>query len=128
MAAANALPNLMLCPTESQRGVPGDGGWSNYHANAGSWAHLKGWDGVFGALVHCGRNIKALPPLAIVQRLPTARARPLRWLKSSTACASKSRLRRRQVVIPLRTALNYGGNPVPLAEDRIRSQKFAISF
>jgi prepilin-type N-terminal cleavage/methylation domain-containing protein/prepilin-type processing-associated H-X9-DG protein len=61
-AAANALPNLMLCPTESQRGAPGDGGWTNYHANAGSWAHLKGWDGLFGAIVPVD-GIKALPPL-----------------------------------------------------------------
>ena len=64
IAAAESLPNLMLCPTESHRGQPGDGGWSNYHANSGSWAQLKGWDGVFGALVD-EAGIKALPALKL---------------------------------------------------------------
>jgi prepilin-type N-terminal cleavage/methylation domain-containing protein/prepilin-type processing-associated H-X9-DG protein len=62
--AANALPELRLCPTERQLGVPGDGGWTNYHANSGSWAHLKGWDGVFGT-VNDVEGIKALPPLRL---------------------------------------------------------------
>ena len=65
-AAANSLPNLMLCPTEPHRGDPGNGGWSNYHANSGSWAQLKGWDGVFGPLVDIDPGpIKALPPLPL---------------------------------------------------------------
>jgi prepilin-type processing-associated H-X9-DG protein len=64
LAAAESLPNLMLCPTESHRGSPGDGGWSNYHANAGSWAQLKGWDGAFGAIVD-EDGIKALPGLPL---------------------------------------------------------------
>jgi prepilin-type N-terminal cleavage/methylation domain-containing protein/prepilin-type processing-associated H-X9-DG protein len=111
VAAAEALPNLMLCPTESHRGSPGDGGWSNYHANAGSWAHLKGWDGVFGALVDLQpEQIKALPAL------------PLRRINdgaSKTAALA-------EVVNglspdrppptggdPVADCFDYGGNPVP---------------
>src|SRR6476469_4370728 len=65
VSAAESLPNLMLCPTESHRGSPGDGGWSNYHANSGSWAQLKGWDGVFGPLVTVDGNVKPLPALKL---------------------------------------------------------------
>jgi prepilin-type processing-associated H-X9-DG protein len=58
----------MLCPSESQRGVPGDMGWTNYHANAGGWAHLAGWDGVFGAVV-VEEGIPPLPPLRLAKIL-----------------------------------------------------------
>ena len=52
-AAAHAASPLLYCPTETRRGgVPGDmGGFTNYHANAGSWAQLTGWDGVFGTVI-----------------------------------------------------------------------------
>ena len=59
-------PAVRLCPSEIQRGVDGDRGWNNYHANAGSWAHLKGWDGVFGPRVDT-EGAKALPPLKIAR-------------------------------------------------------------
>jgi prepilin-type N-terminal cleavage/methylation domain-containing protein/prepilin-type processing-associated H-X9-DG protein len=51
-AASHNISPLLNCPTETRKDeVPGDmGGFANYHSNAGSWAHLKGWDGVFGAV------------------------------------------------------------------------------
>jgi prepilin-type processing-associated H-X9-DG protein len=62
--AQNIPPAVRLCPSERQRGVENDYGWNNYHANAGSWANLKGWDGVFGARTEV-EGIKPLPPLKI---------------------------------------------------------------
>jgi prepilin-type N-terminal cleavage/methylation domain-containing protein len=64
--AANGKPALTLCPSEVQGGMQGDGGWTNYHANSGSWAHLKGWDGVFGAVAD-EEGIPALPPLRLAK-------------------------------------------------------------
>ncbi len=56
--AAEAQPEIFLCPTDPQRGggeytndfnVFTRSGWTGYHANSGSWAHVaKEWDGVFG--------------------------------------------------------------------------------
>jgi prepilin-type N-terminal cleavage/methylation domain-containing protein len=67
-AAAHAAPSLIYCPTEPRRGgVPGDmGGFTNYHSNAGSWARLAGWDGVFGAVSE-QVGIPALPPLRLAK-------------------------------------------------------------
>jgi prepilin-type processing-associated H-X9-DG protein len=69
IAAAEMVPGLRLCPTERQTGEVADGGWTNYHVNAGSWAHLKGWDGVFGAVIDVAENglIRALPPLRLTK-------------------------------------------------------------
>jgi len=56
--AAEAQPEIFLCPTDPQRGgaeytndfgIFTRSGWTSYHANSGSWAHVaKEWDGVFG--------------------------------------------------------------------------------
>ena len=64
-AAAHAASPLLYCPTETRRGgVPGDmGGFTNYHANAGSWAQLAGWDGVFGTVIDTA-GIRAAPTQA----------------------------------------------------------------
>jgi len=54
---AEVQPAIMLCPTDpangTRRGSAGMYfmGWTNYHANAGSWVRLGGWDGVFGPVV-----------------------------------------------------------------------------
>lgn len=64
--ALHSLPAVRLCPSETQRGVEGDLGWHNYHANAGGWAHLRGWDGVFGARSD-GEGIRALPPVKLAK-------------------------------------------------------------
>lgn len=47
---ARHQPEVMLCPSEFvQRGLDTDMGWTNYHANAGSWVYFTHrWDGVFG--------------------------------------------------------------------------------
>lgn len=47
---ARHQPQVLLCASEFvQRGQDTPMGWSNYHANAGSWVfYTKRWDGVFG--------------------------------------------------------------------------------
>jgi prepilin-type N-terminal cleavage/methylation domain-containing protein len=67
-AAAHNAPPLLYCPTETRRnGWDGDmGGFSNYHSNSGSWAQLKGWDGVFGAVTE-EKGIPALLPLRLAK-------------------------------------------------------------
>ncbi len=107
--AASSLPNLMLCPTESQRGQPFDGGWSNYHANAGSWPQLKGWDGVFGAIVQ-EEGIKALPPLRLAKIVDgtsktAALAEVVNGLSPELAPPTGGD--------PVADCFDYGGNPVP---------------
>ncbi|MBN1854208.1 MAG: DUF1559 domain-containing protein [Pirellulales bacterium] len=48
-AVAAIQPTVMLCPSDPFRGKGSDMGWTNYHANAGSWVQItRGWDGVFG--------------------------------------------------------------------------------
>jgi hypothetical protein len=99
----------MLCPTESQRGALGDGGWSNYHANAGSWAHLKGWDGAFGAIVDVD-GIKALPGLKLAKIVDgtshtAALAEMVNGLSPEKAPATGGD--------PVADCFEYGGNPVP---------------
>ena len=108
--AANGLPALMLCPSESQRSVPGDMGWTNYHANAGGWAHLAGWDGVFGAVV-TEEGIPALPPLRMAKILDgTSKTAALAevvnglTVEGSVPPARPSRLA---------DCFEFGGNPFP---------------
>jgi len=101
----------MLCPTESHRGVPGDGGWSNYHANSGSWAHLKGWDGVFGALVDLPtEQIKALPPLRL-SKIVDGTSRTAAFAEVVNGFAPE--IAPAQGGDPIADCFDYGGNPVP---------------
>jgi prepilin-type processing-associated H-X9-DG protein len=46
--AATQKPKLFLCPSDPLQGVETIMGWTNYHANCGSWVTARGWDGVFG--------------------------------------------------------------------------------
>jgi prepilin-type N-terminal cleavage/methylation domain-containing protein/prepilin-type processing-associated H-X9-DG protein len=64
----NVPPAVRLCPSERQRGQDNayDYGWNNYHANAGSWAQLKGWDGVFGPWAEV-EGLRPLPPLKLAK-------------------------------------------------------------
>jgi prepilin-type processing-associated H-X9-DG protein len=108
--AANAGPALTLCPSESQLGEPGDGGWSNYHANSGSWAQLKGWDGVFGAVVD-EEGIRALPPLRLAKIIDgtsktAAIAEVVNGLSAEPAPATGGD--------PLADCFDFGGSPVPV--------------
>jgi prepilin-type N-terminal cleavage/methylation domain-containing protein/prepilin-type processing-associated H-X9-DG protein len=130
VAAAGSLPNLMLCPTERQRGQSGDGGWSNYHANSGSWAQLKGWDGVFGPLVDVDGTIKALPPLPLKRitdgtSKTAALAEAVNGLAPERAAATGGD--------PVADCFDFGGNPVPpgggsFTLARIRSLFFARDY
>ena len=113
IAAAESLPNLMLCPTESHRGGAGDGGWSNYHANSGSWAQLKGWDGVFGTLVDVsegGLKAKALPGLRLGKIVDgtsktAAMAEVVNGFAPEVAPSKGGD--------PISDCFDYGGTPVP---------------
>jgi prepilin-type processing-associated H-X9-DG protein len=46
--AALAKPPFFLCPSDPFKGYETPMGWTNYHANCGSWVYSSGWDGVFG--------------------------------------------------------------------------------
>jgi prepilin-type N-terminal cleavage/methylation domain-containing protein/prepilin-type processing-associated H-X9-DG protein len=59
-----AKPSVFLCPSDEQQGQSTDLGWSNYHANAGSWLNLGGWDGLFGP-VNTIQNKDPLPAVAL---------------------------------------------------------------
>ncbi len=68
---ARNQPEVLLCPSEFvQRGEDTAMGWTNYHANAGSWVYYtKSWDGVFGADEDIGRRTvyEAIPELGFRQ-------------------------------------------------------------
>ncbi len=112
VAAAESLPNLMLCPTEPHRGVPGDGGWSNYHANSGSWAQLKGWDGVFGPLVTVDGNVKPLPALKLA-KITDGASKTAALAEAVNGLASEQPIAPATGGDPLADCFDYGGNPVP---------------
>jgi prepilin-type N-terminal cleavage/methylation domain-containing protein/prepilin-type processing-associated H-X9-DG protein len=61
-AAAVRVP-IFLCPSEGQRGTVTYMGWTNYHANSGTWAYARGWDGVFGP----NYTVSGVPPLLSVR-------------------------------------------------------------
>jgi prepilin-type N-terminal cleavage/methylation domain-containing protein/prepilin-type processing-associated H-X9-DG protein len=46
--AATIRLNLLLCPTDQEKGFHTQLGWTNYHTNHGTWVRVRGWDGVFG--------------------------------------------------------------------------------
>jgi prepilin-type processing-associated H-X9-DG protein len=52
--AARAQPENLICPSDPFPGLTNDMGWTNYHANAGSWVRIRGWDGVFGPTYGAG--------------------------------------------------------------------------
>lgn len=74
---ARTQPSLFLCPSDrtpaQTAGAPM--GWSNYHANAGSWIRMaKTWDGVFGPYSPTNKTFKVmtyeqLAPVSISQIL-----------------------------------------------------------
>lgn len=74
-AIARTQPDLFLCPSDSINSQPGraDMGWTNYHANAGSWVRMaRTWDGVFGPYAAYSPTTQVagynqLPPVTIAQ-------------------------------------------------------------
>jgi prepilin-type N-terminal cleavage/methylation domain-containing protein/prepilin-type processing-associated H-X9-DG protein len=65
-ALLNAKPTIFLCPSDPQQGVGSEFGFTNYHANAGSWVTLAGWDGLFGPYYDQAGG-EALEPLRLAQ-------------------------------------------------------------
>jgi len=65
--AASQRPAIFLCPSETQRGDSTPMGWTNYHANCGTWVHARGWDGVFGPNYSAGVDGTTYGPLANVR-------------------------------------------------------------
>jgi prepilin-type N-terminal cleavage/methylation domain-containing protein/prepilin-type processing-associated H-X9-DG protein len=120
-AAARSLPELRLCPTEPNQGVRGDLGWTNYHANAGSWAQLGGWDGVFGTVVDV-EGIRALPPLRLAKITDgTSKTAAMAEMVNGPAPGEEE-----HPGSPITDCFEFGGMPVPkwggtLTLARIRS-------
>ncbi len=71
---ARNQPEVLLCPSEYvQRGEDTPMGWTNYHANAGSWVYYtKRWDGVFGPDEDIQYN-RRLPPYEAIPELGSRR-------------------------------------------------------
>jgi prepilin-type N-terminal cleavage/methylation domain-containing protein/prepilin-type processing-associated H-X9-DG protein len=47
--ASAQKPKIYLCPSDPQQGQATPFGFTNYHANSGTWLYsAKGWDGLFG--------------------------------------------------------------------------------
>jgi len=69
--AARTRPQTLICPSDPFPGRTHDLGWSSYHANCGTWSHVNGWDGVFGASFNVNTKpaIPALPPLRLSEIL-----------------------------------------------------------
>ena len=63
-AAAASQPKFLICPTDPFPGKKEYMGWTNYHSNAGTWAPLNGWDGVFGPTEDTA-GAKAIGPLKL---------------------------------------------------------------
>ncbi|WP_254512220.1 DUF1559 domain-containing protein [Anatilimnocola floriformis] len=63
-AAAATQPKFLICPSDPFPGKKEYMGWTNYHSNAGTWAPLNGWDGVFGPVEDAG-GAKAIGPLKL---------------------------------------------------------------
>lgn len=109
-SAIQKLRSMVLCPTDIQQG-DADTGWNNYHANAGSWPHLAGWDGVFGALV-AEDSIPALPPLKMSRIIDGA--------SNTAALAEMANGLAPDVVTapgtgsPIADCFDFGGNPFPV--------------
>ena len=55
--AARTQPPNLICPSDPFPGKVEDMGWTNYHANAGTWCHTDGWNGMFGPSAdRCGHK------------------------------------------------------------------------
>jgi len=68
LPAARQRPKIFLCPTEVQRGETTAMGWTNYHANCGTWVYARGWDGVFGPdYVPPGTSLPALKDVRLAE-------------------------------------------------------------
>jgi prepilin-type N-terminal cleavage/methylation domain-containing protein len=73
---AASQPAIFLCPSDPVNAQLGREamGWTNYHANAGSWIKLtRTWDGVFGPYASFNKaarfegTYEQLPPISVAQ-------------------------------------------------------------
>jgi len=65
-AAIAQKPKIYLCPSDLQQGLSTPFGFTNYHANSGSWrVSAGGWDGVFGTQIAYGGQ-PATPNVSVV--------------------------------------------------------------
>jgi len=75
--AGSHQPSVFLCTSETNHrdSLGTDLGWTNYHANAGSWVRLNGrWDGVFGTdKIAYGPGGSPPPEYPALGRLPLKR-------------------------------------------------------
>lgn len=64
-SAARSRPPIFLCPTDTENGAETDMGWTNYHANCGTWVAIKGkgWDGAFGPDYKVDDISERMPPV-----------------------------------------------------------------
>ena len=117
--AANSLSELRLCPSEQHRGAQGDYGWTNYHANSGSWAQLGTWDGVFGAVVD-ESNIPALPPMRLAQIVDgTSNTAALAEVVNGPAAGGAGFATEPGSGDPVADCFEFGGQPVPFGGSTI---------
>jgi prepilin-type N-terminal cleavage/methylation domain-containing protein/prepilin-type processing-associated H-X9-DG protein len=65
-ALYGAKSPIFLCPSDEQQGQASDAGFTSYHANAGSWVRIAGWDGVFGPASNRAYK-KGVPNLKLAQ-------------------------------------------------------------
>jgi prepilin-type N-terminal cleavage/methylation domain-containing protein/prepilin-type processing-associated H-X9-DG protein len=111
-AAAVNMPALLLCPSESNRGDPSlNLGWTNYHANVGSWAHLTStWDGPFGA-VDQKVGIAPRPAVKLSQIIDgTSNTAALAEVNNGLVGGENDT----QPADPAADCFDTGGNPVPV--------------
>lgn len=126
IVAGISSPEIRLCPSEHQRGSLNDMGWTNYHANAGNWAHLsREWDGVFGAVTQ-EDGIPALPALRLSRIIDGA---------SNTAAIAEmvNGLSPEEVTDPsqadpLADCFDFGSNPFPVGGGSATMAKIRDTF
>lgn len=64
--AARTQPESLFCPSDLFPGRVDACGWTNYHANCGTWSYLTNWDGVFGPTFDpWGSSTRLLAPLKV---------------------------------------------------------------
>ena len=99
------------------------GGYTNYHSNSGTWAQLKGWDGVFGA-VTVEEGIPALPPLRLAKIIDgTSKTVALAEMINGTGIDEDD-----LAGDPQLDCFNFGGMPVPVGGGSLTLQKLRTLF
>jgi prepilin-type N-terminal cleavage/methylation domain-containing protein len=123
--AAVDIPPFMVCPSDPQQGRGEYFGWTSYHANAGSWAHLAGWDGVFGAVDDFVAGIPPLPPLKLAKIVDgTSNTAAL----TETANGVGEGEHDVRPPDPVADCFEFGGNPFPAGGGNASMAKIRDAF